>query len=133
MTKQIQRTDMEQIQEEAQTPSVDVSVERKDIGGAEQLQASLDEIADSADVTGFKCVHEKCGLVHNHDTTKHQAGDSFDMSDSEAASMEFNSTCHCSLNEISRSGDVSGAPSPSEANSMAPVPDSVTRELDSMY
>ncbi len=133
MTKQIQRTDVEQIQEEAQTSSVDVSVERKDIGGAEQLQASLDEIADSADVTGFKCVHEKCGLVHNHDTTKHQIGDSFEMSDSEAASMEFNSTCHCSLNEVSRSDDVSDAPSPDKANTMAQVPDSVTRELDSMY
>jgi len=131
MTKQIQRTDMEQIQEEAQTPSVDVSVERKDIGGAEQLQASLDEIADSADVTGFKCVHEKCGLVHNHDTTKHQAGDSFDMSDSEAASMESSSTCHCGLGEAARTG-VSGAPSPSEANSMAPIPDSMERHLDSL-
>jgi hypothetical protein len=133
MTNQIQRTDMEQIQEESQTPSVDVDVTRRDIGGAEQLQASLDEIADSADVLGFKCVHEKCGLVHNHDTTKHQAGDSFDMSDSEAASMDFNSVCHCSLNEVARRGDVSGAPSPDKANRMAPVPDSVTRALDSMY
>jgi len=131
MTNQIQRTDMEQIQEESQTPSVDVDVTRRDIGGAEQLQASLDEIADSADVTGFKCVHEKCGLVHNHDTTKHQAGDSFDMSDSEAASMEASSYCHCGLGEAARTG-VSGAPSPDKANRMAPIPDSMERHLDSL-
>jgi hypothetical protein len=131
MTNQIQRTDMEQIQEESQTPSVDVDVTRRDIGGAEQLQASLDEIADSADVLGFKCVHEKCGLVHNHDTTKHQAGDSFDMSDSEAASMEGNSVCHCGLGEAARTG-VSGAPSPDKANRMAPIPDSMERHLDSL-
>lgn len=130
MTNQIQQTDTEQITEDVQTPSVDVSFERQDIGGAEQLQASLDELADSADVTGFKCAHEECGLVHNHDTTKHQAGDSFDMSDSEAASMEANSVCHCGLGDAARSG-IDGAPTPSEANRKAPIPDSMERHLGS--
>jgi hypothetical protein len=128
-TKQVQRTDLEQIQEDAQSPDVDVSVERRDISGASELQSELGAMADSMDVTGFKCVHEKCGLVHGHDTTKHRAGDSFDMSDSEAAEMEANSVCHCGLNDAARSG-VEGAPSPSQANSRAPIPDTMTRHLD---
>jgi len=129
MNKQIQRTDLEQIQEDTTSPEVDVRVERRDISGAEQLHAELDQMADSMDVTGFKCVHEKCGLVHNHDTTKHRGGDSFDMSDDEAAQMEANSVCHCGLNDAARSG-VDGAPSPSRANDMAPIPDSMTRHLE---
>ena len=131
MNKQIQRTDLEQIQKDTSSPEVDVSVERRDVGGAEQLHAELDEMADSFDVTGFKCVHEECGLVHNHDTTKHRGGDSFDMSEDEAAQMEANSVCHCGLNDAARSG-VDGAPSPSRANDMAPIPDSMTRHLDSV-
>jgi len=86
-------------------------------------------MADSMDVSGFKCVHEQCGLVHNHDTTKHRGGDSFDMSEDEAAQMEANSVCHCGLNDAARSG-VEGAPSPSRANEMAPIPDSMTRHLE---
>ncbi len=133
MSEQIQRTDLEQIQKDTQSPEIDVSVKReRGVEGGAELQSALDEMADSMDVTGFKCVHEQCGLVHNHDTTKHQGGDSFDMSDEEAAQMEFNSVCHCSLNEAARTG-VDGAPSPSRANSKAPVPNSVTRALDSMY
>jgi hypothetical protein len=132
MNKQIQRTDLEQIQEDTASPEVDVSVKRRDVSGAEQLHAELDAMADSMDVTGFKCVHEKCGLVHNHDTTKHRGGDSFDMSDDEAAQMEANSVCHCGLNEAARTG-VEGAPSPSRANDMAPIPDSMTRHLESMF
>jgi len=132
MTKQIQRTDLEQIQEDSGSVDVDVvdvSVERRDVDGAEQLHAELDSMADSMDVTGFKCVHEKCGLVHNHDTTKHRGGDSFDMSEDEAAQMEANSVCHCGLNDAARSG-VEGAPSPSRANEKAPIPDSMTRHLE---
>ena len=131
MSKQIQRTDFEQIQKDTSSPEVDVSVERRDIGGADQLHAELDAMADSMDVTGFKCVHENCGLVHNHDTTKHRGSDSFDMSEDEAAQMEANSVCHCGLNDAARSG-VDGAPSPSRANDMAPIPDSMTRHLDSV-
>jgi len=129
MNKQIQRTDLEQIQEDTASPEVDVRVERRDISGADQLHAELDAMADSMDVSGFKCVHEQCGLVHNHDTTKHRGGDSFDMSDDEAAQMEANSVCHCGLNDAARSG-VEGAPSPSRANEMAPIPDSMTRHLE---
>lgn len=129
MNKQIQRTDLEQIQEDTASPEVDVRVERRDISGADQLHAELDAMADSMDVTGFKCVHEQCGLVHNHDTTKHRGGDSFDMSEDEAAQMEANSVCHCGLNDAARSG-VEGAPSPSRANDMAPIPDSMTRHLE---
>jgi len=131
MTEQIQRTDLEQIQELSQQPDVEVTVEgRDDVGGAAQLQSSLDAMADSFDVSGFKCVHEECGLVHNHDTTKHRGSDSFDMSDDEAASMEANPNCHCGLGEAARTG-VEGAPSPDDANDMAPIPESMARHLDS--
>jgi hypothetical protein len=129
MSETVQRTDLEQIQKDTTSPEVDVKVERQEIGGVDQLHDELDAMADSMDVTGFKCVHEKCGLVHEHDTTKHRGGDSFDMSEDEASQMEANSVCHCGLNDAARSG-VEGAPSPSRANDKAPIPDSMTRHLD---
>lgn len=131
MTMQaIQRTDVEQVQEESRAPSIQVEA-RPDVSGAEQLHTELGEMADSFDVNGFKCAHEDCGLVHGHSTTKHRASDDFDMSESEAASMEFNPNCHCALNELAHRG-ASGAPSPSRANSMAPIPDSAARRIDSL-
>lgn len=132
MNRTIQRTDLEQIQEDTASPEVDTSVERRDVAGADQLQSELNAMADSMDVSGFKCVHEQCGLVHNHDTTKHRGSDSFDMDEEEAAQMEANSVCHCGLNDAARN-NVDGAPSPSRANEMAPIPDSMTRHLDSMF
>jgi len=131
MQTQIQKTDLEQIEQDT-TPGIDVSVSRKSISGANALHSSLDAIADSFDVTGFKCVHEKCGLVHGHDTTKHRGSDSFDMSEDEAAKMDANPNCHCGLGEAARTG-VSGAPTPERANSMAPVPDSMARHLDETF
>jgi len=125
--KMVQRTELEQIQESAEAPSI--TVERKpNVSGAEQLHAELGNVADSMDVEGFKCAHEECGLVHNHDSTKHRYSDSSGMSDEEAAKMESNPNCHCGLNEAARSGhaDIS----PSEANSMAPIPDSMSRHID---
>lgn len=131
MTEQIQRTDLVQIQEQSQKSEIDVSVKGKmDVGGVQQLHDSLDAMADSFDVSGFKCVHEECGLVHNHDTTKHRGSDSFDMTGDEAASMEANPNCHCGLGEAART-DVDGAPSPGRANDMAPIPESMARHLDS--
>lgn len=131
MERQIQRTGIEQITEDAQTPSIQVEA-RPDVSGAEQLHGSLDEMAGSFSVSGFKCAHEDCGLVHTHDTTKHRASDDFDMSESQAASLEFNPNGHCGLSELARR-DVHGAPSPSQANKKAPVPSSVSRKLDKMY
>lgn len=128
MQKAIQRTELEQIQENAKAPSI--TVERKpDVSGADQLHSELGAMADSMDVTGFKCAHEECGLVHNHDTTKHRYSDSSDMSEAESAQMEANPVCHCGLNEAARAGD-SDAPTPSRANSMAPIPDSMSRHID---
>jgi hypothetical protein len=54
------------------------------------------------------------------------------MSDDEAAQMEANPNCHCGLNEAARTG-VDGAPTPNKANDMAPIPDSMTRHLDSTF
>lgn len=130
--KAVQRTELEQIQEDAKSPSV--QVERKpDVNGAAQLHSELEDMADSFDATGFKCVHEDCGLVHGHDSTKHRASDdsSMDISEEEAAQMEFNPNCHCGLNELARSG-ADGAPTASRANSMAPIPDSASRSMDRM-
>ena len=131
MNDQIQQTEIEQIQDETSAPEIQVEA-APDVEGAEQLHAALDETADSFDVSGFKCAHEDCGLVHTHDSTKHRASDDFDMSESEAASMEANPNCHCGLNELARR-DVNGAPSPSRANSMAPIPNEMSRHLDSMF
>ena len=52
------------------------------------------------------------------------------MSDADAASMEANPNCHCGLNEAARRGEAD-APTPSRANSMAPIPDSMSRHIDS--
>lgn len=131
MQKQIHETDLEQIEEDTATP--EVSVEREpDVGGASELQAELGEMADSFGVGGFKCAHPECGLVHGHDTNKHRASDDFDMSEDEAADMEANPNCHCGLNELAHR-DVDDAPTPSRANDMAPVPDTMARHLDHTF
>lgn len=128
--KSIQRTGLEQIQKDAKSPSV--TIEKKpDVQGGGELQSALGEMADSFRMSGFKCAHEKCGLVHNHDTTKHRFSDSSDMSDEEAASMEANPNCHCGLNNAAKDGH-EDAPTPSRANSMAPIPDSMARHIDSL-
>lgn len=125
--EQLQKTEVEQIQEDHTAP--EVSVERKpDVAGADQLHAEAESMADSFNVGGFKCAHEKCGLVHSHDTTKHRASDSFDMSDDEAASMEANPNCHGGLNELARTGVANK--SPDQANRTAPIPDEMSRHLD---
>jgi hypothetical protein len=130
MQDTIQQTQIEQIHEEARSPEVTVEA-RPSVDGAEQLQSALEDIANEFDTSdGFKCAHPQCGLVHEHNTNKHRASDSFNMSDVEAASMEANPNCHCGLGELARRDDVSDAPSPSRANDKAPVPDSMARHLD---
>lgn len=132
MAEQIHETDLEQIEETTATP--EVSVERKPaISGGQDLQAELGEMADSFNVGGFKCAHPECGLVHGHDTNKHRASDDYDMSENEAADMEANPNCHCGLNELAHRDDVDGTPSPSRANDMAPVPETMARHLDASF
>jgi len=135
MEDTIQKTEIEQIEEETETP--DVSVELGDgstssIAGGQELQAAIGSLADSMDVRGFKCAHEQCGLVHSHDTNKHRASDDFSMSEDEAADMEANPNCHCGLGELARR-DVKDAPSMSKANDMAPVPESMSRHLEGSF
>jgi hypothetical protein len=132
MQDTIQKTEIEQIQEQTQTPKIQVEA-RPDIEGGAELQSALGEIADEFDVGGFKCAHPQCGLVHTHDTNKHRASDDFSMSGDEAAEMEANPNCHCGLNELARRDDVSGTPSPSRANDMAPIPDGMARHLDATF
>lgn len=128
----IQKTEIEQIQEETQAPEVQVEA-RPDIEGGAELQSALSEIADEFTVGGFKCAHPECGLVHTHDTNKHRASDDFSMSEDEAAEMEANPNCHCGLGELARRDDVSDAPTPSRANDMAPIPDKMSRHLDASF
>jgi hypothetical protein len=129
MERTIQKTTTEQIQQQSEEPEVSVQATAT-VDATSQLHAMIDDVAADFDVTGFKCVNPTCGLVHEHDTMKHRASDSFDMSEEEAASMQFNPNCHCSLNEVARLDSVADAPSPAKANSMAPVPGSVIRALD---
>ena len=128
MTETIQKTQIEQIQDTASSPSVEM---RRDpgIGGGEKLMEAIDSMADDMSVDGFKCAHPECGLTHSHPTNKHRAGDSFDMSHEDAASMEANPVCHCGLNQMAHEG-VEDAPTPSKANDMAPIPDSMARHIE---
>ena len=127
----LEQTDLEEVtNDESTSPSVQVEA-RPDVEGAAQLHGELDNIAGDASVSGFKCSHEECGLVHTHDTTKHRGSDDFDMSEEEAGHMESNPNCHCGLNQLAREG-VDGAPSPSRANSMAPIPNKMSRHLDGL-
>lgn len=124
----IERTELEEVQDSATEMSVQIEA-RPDVEGAAQLHGELENIAEDADVSDFKCAHQNCGLVHTHDTTKHRGSDDFDMSEEEAASMESNPNCHCGLNELAHKG-VEGAPTPSRANSKAPIPSEMTRHLE---
>ncbi len=130
MVKQIHRTEVEEIHEESGTTDFDVSVTRKGgITGASELHSELQQAAGSFEVSGFKCSHDECGLVHGHHTTKHRASDSFDMSDDEAAGMEANCCCHCGLNQLARDGEI--PMDASEANRKAPIPESMSLHIDS--
>lgn len=126
-TQQMQRTGLEQVQEDAGTPEVSVSFD-PETDQAQELQGMLEDAADSFTVTGFKCAHEECGLVHGHATNKHRTSDSFDVSPAEASEMEANPNCHCGLNEAAHEG-LQGAPDPTAANEKAPIPESMSEHL----
>lgn len=112
--------------------SVSVDVDQSTPVDASGLQDSLNEMADSFDVSGFKCV--KCGLVHMHDTTKHRLSDTFDdFDESDAADMEYNSVCHCGVQEAGRHGNDLGIDEREAASiaQNAPIPPESSREMDS--
>ena len=124
--KQIQQTDVEQIDSGAASET-DVSVDSLSIENADSLHSTLDHMADSFDVRSFKCT--ECGIAHMHDTTKHRASDSFDMTAAESVEMlDMNPNCHCGYNESAHRGiaDVS----PDEAASIAPIPDETARSIE---
>jgi hypothetical protein len=135
--EQIQKTDAQLIQEEAAQPEVSVEGSASEDEGvsveAMGLQAALDGIAEGYNVDGFKC--SKCGLAHMHSTNKHRATDSFDMSDDEAASMEFNPNCHCGVQELGRHGSDYGVDEGSAASTAgsAPIPDDAAREMNESF
>lgn len=114
--------------------SLDVSVDPSvEAAGVTELHSTLDEMADGYDVTGFKCVN--CGLVHQHDTTKHRASDTFDMSDETAAQMDANSVCHCGVQELGRRGSEYGIDErrAAEIADGAPIPDDEARRMNDEY
>ena len=129
--QQIEQQQVERVSVDEHEISVDAelgaSVE------APGLHESLHEIADSFDVTGFKCV--KCGLAHMHDTTKHQLSKDFDISDEDAAAMEYNSVCHCGLQEAGRHGSDMGIDEASAAKvaGNAPIPPEASREMNEQF
>lgn len=96
-----------------------------------KLHESLRSMADSFDVSDFKCV--KCDLVHTHDTTKHKLSETFDISESDAATLfEYNSVCHCGVQEAARRGSDFGIDE-EEAASIArdaPIPPESSREMN---
>ena len=135
--EQIQKTDAQAIQEEVAQPEVEVDgVAASDTSmtvEASGLQSALDGIADGFSVNGFKCA--KCGLAHMHSTNKHRASDSFDMSDKDAASMEFNPNCHCGVQELGRHGSDYGVSEGDAARTAggAPIPDDAAREMNEAF
>ncbi len=128
---QIEQQQVERVSVEEQTFSVDiepgVSVD------AGNLHGKIAEIADTFDVTGFKCV--KCGLAHMHDTTKHQLSKDFDISDADSAAMDYNPVCHCGLQEAGRHGSDMGIDEASAARTAgnAPIPPEASREMNEQF
>lgn len=124
----IQKRKLEEVEQEHDAPSISAEA-GVSVSGASALHSALDSIADSFNVSGFKCT--ECGLAHMHDTTKHRASDAFDMSDEEAASMDYNANCHCGYNEAAHKGiaDVS----PESAARTAPIPDETAREMKQAF
>jgi hypothetical protein len=127
----VEQTQVEEVSTDHE--SLDVSIEAGVSVETNDLQARLGEMADDFDVTGFKCV--KCGLVHMHDTTKHRLSDTFDVSESDAASMDYNSTCHCGVQEAGRHGSDLGIDEGEAASiaESAPIPPESSRELDEAF
>jgi len=128
-----QKTDVEAIQEESGQPEVDVSSPSEMSVEAAGLQEAIGTVADSFNVAGFKCA--KCGLAHMHSTNKHRASDSFDMSEDEASSMEFNPNCHCGVQELGRHGSDYGIDESSAARTAgsAPIPDDAARQMNEAF
>lgn len=129
---------MKQIEQQVERVTVDerdisVDVDEGASVSADGLHDSLHEIADSFDVTGFKCV--KCGLAHMHDTTKHRLSDDFDVDESIAADMTYNSVCHCGLQEAGRHGSDLGLDESEAARKAgsAPIPPEASREMNEQF
>lgn len=124
--KQIEQQPVERVREN-RSPEVDAET-TVSVG---ELHESLRSMADSFDVSDFKCA--KCGLVHTHDTTKHKLSETFDISESDAATLfEYNSVCHCGVQEAARRGSDFGIDE-AEASSIArdaPIPPESSRKMD---
>lgn len=120
---------VKQVSVEAAGESIDPSVE---VSGVQSLHQSLEDVADSFDVTGFKCPNDECGLAHMHDTTKHRLSDTFDVSAEETAQMDYNPVCHCGVHDAARNGSDLGI-NESEAAMIsedAPIPTKTERAME---
>lgn len=129
--KQIEQQQVERVSIEDNEFSIDMSLGAS--VEAPGLHDALHEIADTFDVTGFKCV--KCGLAHMHDTTKHRLPDDFDISEDEAAGMTYNPVCHCGLQEAGRHGSDLGIDEADAAGkaSNAPIPPEASRKMNDEF
>jgi len=128
--------DIEELVDESSTASVSGEVTKigRDTSVDEQFLDALDEMASSFDVTGFKC--QSCGLVHGHSTVKHQLGDTFGLgADDAAEATEYNSTCHCGVNEAELRGSDFGVDEGEAGRiaSSAPIPDGERRAMQKQF
>jgi len=131
MNKQITNTKPRDAMNESIPSSVTFSGET--VVEVPGLHQTLDGVASEFRVTGFKCA--ECGLAHMHDTNKHRASDTFDVSFEDAASHTTNPNCHCFLHEAKHRGDEMGV-DPSRAAEIAesaPIPDSMAKRLESSF
>jgi hypothetical protein len=131
MNKQITDTEQRDTMDESIPSSVTFTGETSvDASG---LHQTLDAVASDFRVTGFKCA--ECGLAHMHDTNKHRASDTFDLSFDDASSHTTNPNCHCFLHEAKHRGEDMGV-DPSRAAEIAesaPIPDSMAKRLESAF
>lgn len=130
----MQQTKQEQVERVSiEDEGFSVEVDAKATVVADGLQDRLHDVADGFDVTGFKCV--KCSLAHMHDTTKHRLSDSFDVDESVATEAEYNSVCHCGLQEAGRHGSELGIDegAAAQAATSAPIPPETSRQMNKQF
>jgi len=128
--QKLKQTGVERLTEDDESRSLNPEFTAVEASG---LHSTLEDAADTFDVTGFKCA--KCGLVHQHDSTKHRLSDTFDVGSDIGGQTDFSPVCHCGAQEASRNGSQYGIDESRAANiaSGAPIPAEEARAMDKAY
>lgn len=100
---------------------------------AEGLHEALDMSASRSKVEKYAC--PVCDTVHAHDTNKHRATDSFDLSVEDTVDMFTNPNCHCFLHEAKYKSDELGidADEVEKISKNAPIPDEFAEEIHQKF